>query len=304
MKGRIFINYNKWLEKHTCSLRGKRVAIFGSTGGIGNELCRYILMLDGTLITVDRNRDKASALKLKLKAEFKSAKIYNITADLEDIKAVKNACEELERCNIDILIHNAGACSIPRRTCSTGFNNVFQINFLSPYYITNRLLPQLKSKGARVVIVGSIAHNYSKADIGDIDFSTRKKASLIYGNAKRYLMFSCSLLARDNPEIKLTLTHPGITFTNITAHYPKWIFALIKHPMKIIFMPPKKAALSILGGIFDQTQGFEWIGPSVFDIWGMPSKKALKTCSRTEAEQIYSTAKQIYSEIKRKGKDL
>ena len=297
MKGRIFINYKKWFQNNTYSLKGKRVALFGSTGGIGNELCRYILMLGGALITVDRNSQKAEDLKLKLKTEFKSAEIFGITADLENIQDVKSACDKLIEYGADIIIHNAGAYSIPRKICSTGYGNVFQINFLSPYYITRRLLPYLESKNGKVVIVGSIAHNYSKTDLNDIDFSCVTKASLVYGNAKRYLMFAGGLLGKENPNVHFAATHPGITFTNITAHYPKLIFAIIKYPMKVIFMPPKKAALSIIKGIFEKTDSFEWIGPKIFNIWGKPSKKILKTCSFTEAESIYKKAEEIYGKL-------
>lgn len=286
-----------WLKKYEGELIGKRVALFGSTGGIGNELCRYILGLGGTLIMVDRSPQKAQILKDKLKSEFPEAAIHSITADLEDIDAVDNACLELEKLNVDILIHNAGAYSIPRKKCSTGFDNVFQINFVSPYYITNKLLPHLTKIKGRVVVVGSVAHNYSKTDENDIDFFTRKKASLVYGNAKRYLMFSSLHLAHDNPDVGFAVTHPGITFTNITAHYPKLIFAIIKHPMKVIFMKPKKAALSIVEGMFTDTKGYEWIGPRIFNVWGNPKKQTLNTCSKAECERIYNNANKIYNDI-------
>ena len=292
----IFINYTKWLKKNTKSLSGKNVAVFGSTGGIGKELCRYILILGGTLIMVDRNPKKAKALREVLELEFKAPLIHSITADLENIDSVKSALVKLKEYDVDIIIHNAGAYSIPRKTCSTGYDNVFQINFLSPYYITKQLLPFLQEKKGKVIIVGSIAHNYSKSDINDIDFSTRKKPSLVYGNAKRYLMFSAMLLAKENPDVHFAVTHPGITFTNITAHYPKLIFAIIKHPMKIIFMPPKMAALNIIKGIFQKTKGFCWIGPRLFNVWGKPKIKSLKTCSENEAKQIFKTAENIMKE--------
>lgn len=292
------MNMEKSLKRYEGKLTGKRVALFGSTGGIGNALCRYVLALGGMLVMVDRNPEKARILKEKLKTEFPKAEIHNITADLEDIDAVDAVCDELERLNVDIIIHNAGAYSIPRRRCSTGYDNVFQINFVSPYYITNRLLPHLAKINGRVVIVGSIAHNYSKTDENDIDFSTRKKASLVYGNAKRYLMFSSLHLAHDNPDVGFAVTHPGITFTNITAHYPKLIFAIIKHPMKVIFMKPKKAALSIVEGMFTDTKCYEWIGPRFFNVWGNPKKQALNTCSNAECERIYNNANRIYKNIK------
>ena len=45
--------------------------------------------------------------------------------------------------------------------------------------------------------------------------------------------------------------------------------------MKVIFMKPKKAALSIIQGIYDECEYLEWIGPRFFDVWGMPKKKKL-----------------------------
>ncbi len=193
---------------------------------------------------------------------------------------------------------NAGAYSIPRKICDTGLDNVYQINFASPYYLTRELLPILRLKNGRVIAVGSIAHNYSKTDPSDIDFRRRKAASKVYGNAKRHLMFSLFELFKNESEATLAVTHPGITFTNITAHYPKVIFALIKHPMKIIFMKPKYAALSVLEGLFSETGYKEWIGPAIFDIWGRPKKKRLRSCSDAESLEIFKNAERIYKGIK------
>ena len=187
--------------------------------------------------------------------------------------------------------------SIPRKKCDTGLDNVFQINFASPYFMVRQLLPTLRSRCGRVVVVGSIAHDYSKSDGNDIDFSTRTRASRVYGNAKRYLMFSLYELFRAEREVTLSVTHPGITFTNITSHYPKLIFAVIKHPMKVIFMKPRKAALSILHGVFEPVGYFEWIGPRVFDVWGYPTKKRLKTATPEESREIAARAEKIYSDL-------
>lgn len=295
------IKYTKWLLNNTSNLRGKTVAITGSTGGIGVELSRYLAYLGASLILVDRNRQRSEAHKRRLESEFPDISVKCITADLEDIASVKDAAEELISAGIDIFIHNAGAYSIPRHKTSLGYDNVFQINFVSPYYIIRGLLPTLRARGGRAVVVGSIAHNYSKTNALDIDFSNNKKASKVYGNAKRYLMYSLAELFRNEREASLAITHPGITFTNITAHYPKVIFAIIKYPMKVIFMPAKKAALSILKGVFTKTDGAEWIGPRIFDVWGMPKKKKLKTAGESERIYIAKTAEDIYSKIKSEG---
>ncbi len=271
-------------------LKNKTVAITGSTGGLGKEICFYLAEIGANLILLDRNRQKSENLKSELLKRFKDIKITLITTELQDIISVKNATEQLKKLNPDFFLHNAGAYSIPREVCSTGYDNVFQINFVSPYYIIRELIKN--NPDIKILAVGSIAHNYSKIDINDIGFKTRKSSALVYGNSKRFLMFSLFDLFKEN-EQNLSIVHPGITFTNITAHYPKLIFAVIKHPMKLIFMKPKKAALCILEGFFTFTPYNTWIGPKIFNIWGKPKKQKLKTCKESEIKQISDIAERI-----------
>ena len=274
-------------------IKGKTVAITGATGGIGMPLCSQLLKLGANLILVDRNKTKSLALKDSLLKEFNSAQIFNITADMTDINSVKTATEELSNMNVDYLILNAGAYSIPRHITENGYDNVFHINFISPYYMIKKLAPKIRENNGRIIATGSIAHRYSKSDINDFDFRNRKKACLVYGNAKRYLMFSLYKLFSNEQEL-LSIVHPGITFTGITNHYPKMIFALIKYPMKIIFMKPKKACLSTVEGIFKYTPYSYWIGPRIFDIWGLPKLSKIKT-NDDEIDIIFNKAEEIYN---------
>ena len=294
------MRYDKWLSKNTSSLEGKTVAISGSTGGLGKHICRYLASLGARLILLDRNRERSEANKDALQSEFPGVEISLIRLDLVDVYSVAEATARLKEIEPDVLIHNAGAYSIPRCTSNSGYDNVFTINFASPYYMVRELMPALRKKQGRVVVVGSIAHNYSKINEADVDFRGMKKASKVYGNAKRFLMFSLYELFKNETEATLAVTHPGITFTNITAHYPKLIFALIKHPMKVIFMSAEKAALSKVQGLFDKTDSHTWYGPRVFDVWGLPSKKRLATCSENESLRIADIAGKVYFDVKGK----
>ena len=285
------MNYGKWLAKNTRSLNGKTVAISGSTGGLGRELCFFLASLSATLILIDRNKSRSDALRAELCAKFPNIKTRAYYVDLEDISGVRALAEELKGEAIDYLILNAGAYKIPRSKGENGYENVFNINFVSPYILATELLPSIKARGGKLVAVGSIAHNYSKIDLNDVDFSSRRAPSKVYGNAKRYLMYS--LWGLDGYIDSLSVAHPGIAVTNITSHYPPALYALMKPVMKVIFMSPKKACLSILYALFTDTRKNEWIGPRVFDVWGLPKKRTLKTCSNEEAEQICKTAKEI-----------
>ncbi len=287
------MNYYKWINKNCSSLTGKTVAISGATGGIGVELCDYLAYLGASIICLDRNAQKSNDLIKKLKLKYPQLIAKHITVDLENFNMVKDVAEHLRTVNIDYLILNAGAYKIPRHKCDTGYDNVFQINFLSPFYFARELAAQIELNEGRVVAVSSIAHNYSKIDMNDIDFSTHTSASKVYGNAKRFLTLSLySLLKGKNI---LSIVHPGITLTNITAHYPKFIFLIIKNPMKVIFMSTKKAALSVLDGLFDNTVTGEWIGPKLFNIWGLPRKKALKTFTYCELMRANDLTEEIFN---------
>ena len=289
------MNIQTWLDKNTANLHGKTVAVTGSTGGLGKELCTHLASLGASLILLDRNAERSESHAADLRQRFPGITLSRIPLDLEDLSSAAAAVQELSRREIDVFIHNAGAYSIPRHTCESGYDNVFQINFATPYYMIRELLPVLRERRGTVVAVGSIAHNYSKIDEADVDFHSRTAASKVYGNAKRYLMFALHELFREETDVRLAIVHPGITFTNITAHYPKLIFAVIKHPMKVIFMKPKKAALSILRGLFDNTEYGTWIGPALFDVWGFPKKKALTTCSAEERAIIATIAEDVYA---------
>ena len=281
---------SRWIEKNTENLEGKLVAVTGSTGGLGLELCRHLASLGARLLLINRNPSRAENQRQALLSDFPALSVECLKADMEDADSVRDLTERLKTYPLDALILNAGAYSIPRKTCKTGYDNVFQINFVSPYSIVRELMPLLRARGARVIAVGSIAHNYSKINPHDVDFSTCAAASKVYGNAKRHLMYALSELFRGEDAARLAIVHPGITFTNITSHYPPLIFAIIKHPMKVIFMPPRKAALCILSGLFDATAPSEWIGPRLFDVWGLPKKKPLRTASQKEISEIVRRA--------------
>ncbi|MBE6566706.1 MAG: SDR family NAD(P)-dependent oxidoreductase [Ruminococcaceae bacterium] len=285
-----------WIQKNIPSMVGKTVAISGATGGIGQELCRHLAGLGANLLLLDRNSERSNTWIEKLKVEFPTLNARHLRLDLADFSTVRSVTEELLLSPPDYLFFNAGAYHVPRYTTGTGHDNVFQINFVAPYYMAHTLLPIMRERGGRIVAVGSIAHNYSHIDLSDVEFLTRKESSKVYGNAKRFLMFSLFGLDKDGGTI--SVAHPGITLTNITAHYPKLIYAIIKHPMKVIFMSPRRASLSILAAMVQDADKNEWFGPSLFDIWGLPRKKLLKTCSADEAAQICGEAERIVANLK------
>lgn len=289
---------NKWIKNNTDSLIGKTIAITGSTGGLGVEVCNYLAMLGANLILVNRSLDKSNVQKQELINKFPNIKIEVVVADLSNFESTKVAVDILKSKQIDILILNAGIYAVPRFITDIGYDNVFTTNFISHYYMVKQLLPTLRnSLDGRVVAVGSVAHNYSKLNAEDIDFSANTKNSKVYGNSKRFLMFGLYELFKGETKVKLSVVHPGVTFTNITNHYPKVIYCLIKYPMKILFPSPNKASLHIVKGVFSSTDYHQWIGPKIMSVWGKPKLGKLKTCTKDESEKIFNIAEDIYNKL-------
>ncbi len=288
----------KWMEINTSNLEGKTIAITGSTGQLAKFLVETLSSLGASFIFINRNKEKTQQQINKLHLSNPNLKIDFVECDLSNFESVKSAIALLKNKHIDILYLSAGAYNIPRFKTDLNFDNVFQINFLSQYYIAKELLNGIKSVNGKIVTVSSIAHNYSKIDINDIDFSTRKKHSKVYGNAKRFLTFSLIELCK-NENIDLAVVHPGLTLTEMTNHYPKSVNWLVKLVIGLFCPSTQRASLALIKGVFENTTHNEWIGPPILQVYGNPKKIKLKSCSENESKKIFEITNEIFNTLKK-----
>lgn len=246
------------------------------------------------LILINRNLEKSLKQKEEL-LKIKAVNIDIIIADMQDINDVDKVYQELKNQQFDYLILASAIYNVKLEKSDTNYNNVFQVNFISPYYLVNKLM----DKDIRFIVIGSVAYNYQEIELNDIDLSNSKKKTHIYGNSKRYLMFSLM----DNDKVRIA--HPGITLTNLTNHYPKWINWLVKISIKILFPSNKKAAKNIYYALENDTNDNEWIGPRLFNIWGKPKishisiKEEEKNIIKENALNIYQNMEEYVDEHKR-----
>lgn len=272
----------------------KKIGITGATGGLGQKICLFFAQKGANFVFIDRNLEKSQKMAQKIQESYPDVKIEFVTCDLSNLSSVKNAATSLEKIDLDILILNSGIYNVPLQKLDSGFNNIFQVNFLSQYYLVRYLME--KGKVKKVVAISSIAHRVAKLDENDIDYSNYKKPLKIYGNSKRFLMFSLMGYFKDKKDVQLAITHPGITLTNMTSHYAKWINPFVKFFGKIFFPSPKKAARNITFAVENECDTSSWIGPKVFDIWGKPKSKKIKLDS--ESVKIAEIANVLYEKIR------
>ena len=88
--------------------------------------------------------------------------------DLSAFDSIRRFTDELlsKHSKLDVLVNNAGMSGMPLPSGLTpitgdGFERVFQVNYLGPFYLTELLLPALRAStapgGGRVINVASSA---------------------------------------------------------------------------------------------------------------------------------------------------
>lgn len=292
------MNYKKWLKENTKDLKNKTIVLTGSTGGLGQEIANFLGMLNANIILADRDFEKSSKLKENLLKKY-NISVKQIKLDLQNLDSVTNFITEVKKQNINAIIHNAGVYNLPTND-EQNYYTINKVNYLMPYYITKSLLPELKKSSlARVVVVGSIAYEYAKFNPCDPEYLMCKKPNKIYGNSKRCLIYSMFELFKNEKSVKLSIVQPGVTPTNITRHFHKFVRGIIKLPMKMVFNSPKKSSLCVIKGLFEDLNYNEWIGPKYFGVWGKPKKSSLKQISNEEILQIFQDAEENYNLIEK-----
>ena len=121
----------RWIKENTQNLRGKTIAITGSTGGLGNEICNVLAKLNANLILLNRNEDKSRKQKAKLISACPDLDVKFIKTDMQDINSVKAACTKLKGLDVDVLILNAGALNLERRKATTERNGISKTEYMT-----------------------------------------------------------------------------------------------------------------------------------------------------------------------------
>ncbi len=87
--------------------------------------------------------------------------------------------------HIDVLVNNAGLMADQRRVTADGFDEVFAVNHLAPFLLTNLLLGKLTAAApARVITVTSDAHTAARLDLDDPQLERGWESWRAYANSK------------------------------------------------------------------------------------------------------------------------
>jgi NAD(P)-dependent dehydrogenase (short-subunit alcohol dehydrogenase family) len=199
-------------------MEGKVVVVTGATAGIGKETARGLAAKGAHVVIVGRNPAKTEAVAAEIRAS--SGTVDTALADFASLASVRTLAETLtdRYPKIDVLVSNAGVYRVRRTVTGDGFEEMFGVNHLAAFLLTNLLLDRLRqSAPSRIVVVASAAHYGATLDFDDLQTEHGFRSMRVYGRSKlANVMFTYALARRlEGSGTTVNCLHPGFVATSL-----------------------------------------------------------------------------------------
>jgi NAD(P)-dependent dehydrogenase (short-subunit alcohol dehydrogenase family) len=227
-------------------MNGKVCVVTGATSGIGRATAAALAGLGARVILVGRDRGRAEATAAELRAAGATPTLE--IADFTSMAQVRDLAGRLGALDhIDVLVNNAGLVAGQRRTTADGFDEVFAVNHLAPFLLTNLLLGTLTAAPARVITVTSDAHAAARLDLGDPQLERGWDSWRAYANSKlANILFTRELARRlEGTGATANCAHPGVVRTRFgrEARLPLRIGLTLARPF---LLSPERGASTVV----------------------------------------------------------
>lgn len=281
----------KWINKLNISFKGKTVLVTGSNSGVGFKTVEESLYLGAKVIMACRNRERAEAAREELLAEYPNAAIEILLLDLSDFSSIDSFVENIvsNRIDIDIFVNNAGTFHKTGKT-KDGFENVLGINYFAVYYLSEKLMPYLKTLPHKVIYCNTISviHKIAKIDYEDFYFAKKYNHFAVYARSKLCLAKYTYNLAKCNADsnVSVYMIHPGISVTPLGANAFGERIKKLANIMKGLFNSPEKSALSMFYEVANNLPAGSVVGPHILEAWGYPKENTVRKCVKEGADEL------------------
>jgi NAD(P)-dependent dehydrogenase (short-subunit alcohol dehydrogenase family) len=195
-------------------VQGKTVLVTGSTDGIGKQTALDLARMGAKVIVHGRDPYRIQTAREEIIKASGNDQVDSILADFSSLAQVKQMAEEIQArfSRLDILLNNAGVFLLEREVTPDGLEMNFQVNYLSPFLLTNLLLPLLrKSAPARIVSVSSTLHSKAILDFDDLQGEKNYNGNQAYALSKLGNIYMTLELAErlTGSGVTANCLHPG-----------------------------------------------------------------------------------------------
>jgi NAD(P)-dependent dehydrogenase (short-subunit alcohol dehydrogenase family) len=203
-------------------MNGKTVLITGASSGIGLHTAMGLAKLGAQVVMVGRDERRTAEAVSLVKAQTGNPSISYLLANLSSMKEVRNLASEFKSKHqkLDVLVNNAGAIFLWRKTTVDGYEMTLALNHLNYFLLTNLLLDVLKAQpNARIVNVSSNAHYRGHVNFDDLQCE-RYNGMLRYSESKLMnVLFTYELARRlKGTNVTANCLHPGFVASNFALN--------------------------------------------------------------------------------------
>jgi len=163
------------------SVKKKVAVVTGANRGVGVHVATDLANAGYDVVLACRNIKQGEEVRDKIVSNLKPPqpgeqpqKVVVIPLDLSSKQSVLDFAEKFQKefQYLDVLVNNAAICTEKKEVSVDGIETMLQTNVLSPYMLTQLLMPSLsRSKSARVVNVASVYAG--DLDVKDLQYNKR-----------------------------------------------------------------------------------------------------------------------------------
>ncbi len=228
-------------------MKGKVCLVTGPSSGIGRETALGLAERGARVVLLcrDRARGEETLGAVRERAGRDDAALF--LADLSSQAEIRRVAAEILSAEprLDVLVNTAGIVNTSRNVTVDGIEEVFAVNHLGYFLLTELLLDRLRASGkARIVNVSSDAHKFRGFDLDDLQFERRKYGwSTAYGQSKLCnLLFTRELARRlEGTGVTVNALHPGAVSSRLAQNNGWWV-VVITALARPFFRTAKKGA--------------------------------------------------------------
>ncbi len=176
------------------NFKNKKILVTGATGGIGGEIVKKFISLEGNVIATGTNTERLNLLK----KDYPSLNVikFDISEHSKIEEFIENATAQLA--GLDILVNNAGTNmdNLSIRMKDEEWTKVIDINLTSTFLLSKYgIKKMLKNKYGRIVNITSVVGH--TGNLGQSNYSASKAGivgmtkSLAIEYAKKNITLNC-----------------------------------------------------------------------------------------------------------------
>jgi NAD(P)-dependent dehydrogenase (short-subunit alcohol dehydrogenase family) len=194
--------------------------VSGATGGIGRWIALGLARAGRHVILIGRDRARGEAAQSWIARREPRASTELLIADLSLLSAARDAGDTIRSRHpkVSILINNAGIFDAKSVATAEGHDRVLATNLLSPFVLTQTLLPALRAGApSRIVNIGSSTSDRARIDPEHLVLGRNWGMRRAYSQSKLALMMTTFALAKrlDGTGVVANVVHPGLVASGL-----------------------------------------------------------------------------------------